>query len=204
VNYSIGGESVIKPSMAQHGALLFTFGLLTLGMQQATSVTLFPWLPPPPEFLCLAARLILFILSMVGIFLIGKCMRDRKGWRKHLLYLPIVLLALFMFWMVQSVPLPRIEYFQLLAVVILFLSLLFIVAIFCSRLANVLEYLLERYKHLYWMVAYIVYAIGWIKGLSTLPANGLYFQLVSLLGVPWFFAFTFLLLKASWQTGKPG
>jgi hypothetical protein len=76
------------------------------------------------------------------------------------------------------------------------------IAVFWKWLATKLDDLMNLHQYLYWLIAFSVYNIGWMKGLSSFPGDGLYFHIVFWFGIPWFILFAFLFLRAAGQTGR--
>jgi hypothetical protein len=102
----------------------------------------------------------------------------------------------------RLVPVLHVEFYFVLGVITLAISAFFMIAIFWKWLATKLENIKARFEATYWMLVYIVYNIGWMKGLTSFPGDELNFHMVFWFGFPWFLIFTFLLLKASLQTGR--
>ena len=89
------------------------------------------------------------------------------------------------------------------------ISILCLIAVFRKRLAAKLENFLEEmptsryYKWLFqaffWTAFLLVYLIGWLKGMTSIPVKEFTFQLVFLIGFIWFLIITMLWLKIIFQ-----
>jgi len=106
------------------------------------------------------------------------------------------ILSLFALWIMPPVPLVA----QIMTLVI---SAIFIIAVFWKWFSGKLTELLKGpFNAFYWMVFWIVYIIGWLKGLSSVSGESPAFPLVVLLGIIWFLIITLIYFKAVWQTEK--
>ena len=82
-----------------------------------------------------------------------------------------------------------------LGIIALALSISFMVAVFWKQLAARMEGVLEErarsrwqafIQYLYFVVFWLVYTVGWLKGLSAIPAERFIFGVVFWFGFIWF------------------
>ncbi|MFC2066797.1 hypothetical protein ACFLUO_07090 [Chloroflexota bacterium] len=101
-------------------------------------------------------------------------------------------------------------HYQVLGLIAIILSLIFSVAIFYESLAVRLERFLEGMprsyvqgviKYLYcWLIFWLVYIVGWLKGLSGIPADSAAFHVAFWIGFIWFLVIGFAWFKGiSWR-----
>ena len=196
--------------MAQHGILLFIFSLLLLAVKQVSETSLIPPLiPPPPVCFSTILRISLIAISLIFTFTVFwiwrryKLANLLKGWLKNVVYLIISLLLLFILWLIPPIPAVPVYFFTALGTIALLTSLAFMVAVFWKRLASKLENFLEgQFQYTYWIIFWLVYILGWLKGLSGIPTDGFVFRIVYWIGFAWFFVIPIIMFKAAWQTGK--
>ena len=169
-----------------------------------------PSIPPPPACFSTVLRGILILISAIAIWGIWRAYNLAnflKRWLKRVVnsvvYLITLLLLLFILWLIPPIPAVPACVFTTLGIIALLTSLAFMVAVFCKWLAGKLENFLERqFQHTYWLIFWLVYILGWLKGLSSIPAEGFAFKIVFWIGVAWFFVIPIFYLRAAWQTGK--
>ncbi len=166
-------------------------------------------IPPPPACFSTALRIILIVISLmftIAIFWIWRTYRLAnllKGWLEKVAYLIIFLLLLFILWLTPPIPATPICLFTALGMVVLLTSLAFMVAVFWKPLASKLENFSEgQLQYTYWIIFWLVYIVGWLKGLSSIPTEGFAFRIVYWIGLAWFFVIPIIMLRATWQTGK--
>ena len=101
--------------------------------------------------------------------------------------------------------------YQTIGLIALILSLIFMVAIFYKPLAGRLESLLtgmpKSYWHsfigwLYWVIVWLVYSVGWLKGLSSISADKPTFHVAFWVGFLWFLVIGFIWVKLVFQKRK--
>ena len=77
------------------------------------------------------------------------------------------------------------------------------VAVFWKWLAGKLDnFFTGQLQSIYWMIFWLVYIVGWSKGLSSVPVGSFAFRLVLWLGLGWFLIIGIVYLKTFWQVGK--
>lgn len=110
-----------------------------------------------------------------------------------------------------DIPTLPIEFYRALGIVAVLTSLLFMVAQFRKQLATRIEKFLEErprsrwqggIKWLYWVIFWLVYTVGWLKGLSSVPVESFAFPLVFYIGFVWVLIIGIVFLRAAWQSGK--
>ena len=93
-------------------------------------------------------------------------------------------------------------FYTALGIIALTVSVSFMIAIFWKWLAVRLENFLEvrppshwqySIQYLYWVVFWLVYTVGWLKGLSSIPAQGSTFEIAFWFGFVWF-----LIIPIAW------
>ncbi len=98
-----------------------------------------------------------------------------------------------------------------LGIVAIIISLAFMLAIFWARLAEILRNLLKESEprnwrsnilYLYFVMFWLVYTVGWLKGLSSIPAEKFVFHLVFWFGFVWFFIIPIAWFKVILQRRK--
>lgn len=198
--------------MAKHGILLFALSVILLAVKQVIETPIVltpPLLPAPPVSLSTALRVILIAISVILIIAISWIWRKYqlakllKRWLKKVAYLIIFLLLLFILWLIPPVPAAPIYFFTALGIITLMASLAFMVAVFCKRLASKLENFLEgQLRYTYWVIFWLVYILGWLKGLSSVPTDEFAFRVVYWIGFAWFFVIPIIMLRAICQTGN--
>ena len=192
--------------MARHGILLLSFGFILLAFKQVstTPIIVMSFVPPPPDFLCLAARIILIFVLMVAAIWIRKYISVVLNlWLKISLYFLIVLLLFLVVWLIPPLPVLPQCCFTALGVISLFASLVFIPAILYKWLAGKLENFLEHRQPIYWLIVFFVYSISWLKVMLSVPAEGFAFSIIFWISFAWFCTIYIIWLNASWQTRKP-
>jgi hypothetical protein len=112
----------------------------------------------------------------------------------------IFLLLLFVLWLIPSIPVWW--FFTALGIIGLLTSVAFMVAVFWEGLAKKLKDFFKGQPLAYWVIFWLVYIFGWLKGLSIIPTDRFAFPIVFWIGVAWFFAIMIAMLKDIWQTGK--
>jgi len=198
--------------MARHGILLFTFSLILLAVKQVSEAPILlipPSIPPPPVCFSTALRIILIVISLIftiAFFWIWrkyKLANLLKGWLKKVAYSIIFLLLVFILWLIPPIPAAPVCFFTTIGIIALLTSLAFMVAVFCKWLSGKLENLLEgQFQYTYWTIFWLVYVLGWLKGLSSIPTEGFAFRIVYWIGFAWFFVIPIIMLRATWQAGK--
>jgi len=205
----------INEHMARHGGLFVSFGLLLLAIRETRVVSSWGFIPPVPACFSPVLRIVLIGVSLVVASVVswvwGRYGRAGflKGWLKPLAYLMpaiVLLLLLFVAWLMTPMPALPVWFFTGLGIIALLVSLGFMVAVLCKGLANRLETFVEgQLRFIYWMVFWIVYSVGWIRGLSTLPAGTCAFSLALGVGLVLFFIIGFVYLRATRQIrGRSG
>jgi len=191
--------------MARHGILLFTFSLLLLALKQVSetsiweSTPLLKLVPTPPACFSAALRIILIAISFILMYVVVKIWQKPRRY-KVAFGIILVLLLSFVLWLIPPVP---VWFFTALGMVGLLTSLAFMVAVFWKRLAIKLRGFLEgESQFAYWVIFWLVYITGWLKGLASIPIGGFAFPIVFWIGFAWFFAIMIAMLKDTWQTGK--
>jgi len=191
--------------MAPRGILLFTFSLLLLALKQVSgtsiweSMPLLKLVPTPPVCFSTALRIILIAISFILIYVAAKILQKRRCYRVAFGII-LVLLLLFVLWLMPPMP---VSFFTALGIIGLLTSLAFMVAVFCKRLASKLANFLDgQPSFLYWIIVWLVYISGWLKGLSIIPTDGFAFRIAYWIGAVWFFVIMIIMWRAAWQTGK--
>lgn len=97
--------------------------------------------------------------------------------------------------------------YTILGIIALAMSILFMIAIFRRQLAVKLESFLEArpspwYMYGYWVIFWLVYIAGWLKGLSSIPAEEFGFKIIYWIGVVWFFIIPIAWFKVIFQRRK--
>ena len=83
------------------------------------------------------------------------------------------------------------------------LSILFMVATFNKWLADKIDHIIEGpFGHSYWTIFWLVYTTGWLKGLSSIPAEGCAFQIAFWVGFVWFVIITIIWLKSIYKVTR--
>jgi len=169
-------------------------------------------IPPPPAFFCMLARVILILIAAFAVFRIWRAYKSAnflkrrpQGLVNFVVYLITTLLLLFMLWLMPPIPAAAVPacVFKTLGIVALLTSLVFMVAVFWKWLADKVENFLEgQFQYTYWLIFWFVYIIGWLKGLTSIPTEGLVFEIVSLVGFAWFLVIPIIMWRATLQTGK--
>lgn len=163
------------------------------------SMPLLKLVPTPPVCFSTALRIIFIAISFGLMFVAAQI------WRKWQLSkvafgVILVLLLLFVLWLIP--PIPVWWFFTALGIIGLLTSVAFMVAVFREGLAKKLKDFFEGQPLAYWVIFWLVYIFGWLKGLSSILTDGLAFPIVFWIGVAWFFAIMIAMLKDTWQTGK--
>jgi len=71
------------------------------------------------------------------------------------------------------------------------------VATFNKWLADKIDHIIEGpFGNSYWTIFWLVYTTGWLKGLSSIPAEGFTFQIAFLVGFVCFVIITVIWLKS--------
>ena len=186
--------------MARHGILLFAFSLLLLALKQVSensiweSTPLLRLVPTPPVYFSTVLRIILIAISFILMYVVAKIWQKR-GRYKVAFGIILVSLLLFVLWLIPPIP---VWFFTALGIIGLLTSLAFMVAVFWKRLASKLENLLEgESQFAYWVIFWLVYIAGWLKGLSSIPTGGFAFPIVFWIGFAWFFVIMIIMLKAA-------
>jgi len=186
--------------MARHGILLFAFSLLLLALKQVSensiweSTPLLRLVPTPPVYFSTVLRIILIAISFILMYVVAKIWQKRRRY-KVAFGIILVSLLLFVLWLIPPIP---VWFFTALGIIGLLTSLAFMVAVFWKRLASKLENLLEgESQFAYWVIFWLVYIAGWLKGLSSIPTGGFAFPIVFWIGFAWFFVIMIIMLKAA-------
>jgi len=188
------------------GVLLFIFGLLLLAVKEVGETPTWGLIPilglisPPPVFFSIALRIILIVISLILMIAIlwiwraykrANSLKGRLKKAKYLIIFFLVLLLLFVLWLIPSIP---VCVYTALGIIAILISLAFIVAVFCKRLACKLEEILKsQFSYIYWVIFWIVYSVGWVQGLSNIPADRFVFQVALWIGFV-----LFLIIPAAW------
>jgi len=193
-------KRVINRGMAQHGILLLTFSLLLLALKQVSgtsiweSMPLLKLVPAPPVYFSTALRITFIAISFILIYVVSKIWQKRRR-HKVALGIILVLLLLFVLWLIPPIP---VWFFTALGIIGLLTSLAFMVAVFWKGLARKLGDFLEgQFQFAYWVIFWLVYITGWLKGLSSIPTGGLAFPIVFWIGFAWFLVIMIIILKAA-------
>lgn len=211
--HTLGNSLSINTGMARHGIIFLTFGLILLGFKQTSENNLLPsFVPPPPACLSNLQRIFIGAISFIlmifvfWILLRYKLVNFSKGRLKAfayfiIFYILVLLLTYFILW-IPTIP---VSLFIILGIIAILTSLIFMVAVFCKRIACKLKsFLIGQARLIYWTVFWGVYTIGWLKGMSTIPADTnillkLVFLLAFFIGLLWFFVIGTIYLNASLQ-----
>jgi hypothetical protein len=193
----------INEGMALHGGLLMSFSLLLLAIRQTKEVSSWGFIPPVPVYFSTVLRIILIVISFILMPVVAKILQKRRRY-KAAFGIILALLLFFVLWLISSMPPLPVSFFTGLGIVALLISLAFMVAVFCKGLANILTKFVEgQLKSTYWIVFLIVYSVGWIKGVSNVPADTCAFNLAWWIGFVLFWIIVFIYLRATRQAGKP-
>ncbi len=197
----------INGDMARHGVLLLSFGLILLSVKQVseTPIPILGSILPPPACFSTALRIILIVISLTFVITVVWIWRKYKlkGRLKLVAYLISSLLLLFALWLVPPIPAIPVSVSTSLGIIALAISLIFIVAVFCRWLANKLEdFLKGQFQYMYWLIFWLAYIIGFLRGLSSVSVENIAYPYVSWLGLIWFFVIVIIYFRAIGQTGK--
>ena len=191
----------INEGMARHGGLLMSFSLLLLAVRQTKEVSSWGFIPPVPVYFPIVLRIILIVISFILMPVVAKILQKRRRY-KVAFRIILALLLFFVLWLISSVS-PPVFFFTVLGIIGLLISLAFMVAVFYEGLAKILTvFVEERFKFIYWMVFLVVYSVGWIKGLSSVPADTCAFNLAEWIGFVLFCIIGFIYSRAAVQAGK--
>lgn len=196
---------VINRDMARHGGLLFAFSLLLLAVKQVRETTiwqstpLLKLVPTPPVCFSTALRIILIAVSFILMYVFAKIWQKRRRYKVAFCII-LVLLVLFVLWLIPPI---SVWFFTGLGITGLLTSVALMVAVFCEPLARKLKHFLDgQPPFAYWIMFWLVYITGWLKGLSSIPTDAFAFPIVFWIGFAWFAAIMIAMLKDTWQTGR--
>jgi O-antigen/teichoic acid export membrane protein len=186
--------------MAQHGILLLTFSLLLLALKEVggtsvwESTPLLKLVPAAPVYFSTVLRIALIAISFILMSVVVKIWQNRRRHRVAFGIL-VVLLLLFVLWLMPPIP---VWFFTALGIIGLLTSLAFMIAVFLKRLARKLEDFLEGpFQFAYWVIFWLVYIISWVKGMLSIPTDGLALPIAFWVGFAWFFVIMIITLEAA-------
>jgi len=213
-------DQTINWHIMSDGVLLFIFGLLLLAVKEVSEtptwglIPILGLIPPPPVFFSIALRIILIAISLILMIAIlwrwqaykrANSLKGRLKKAKYLIIfslflLPFIICILFVLWLIP--PLPVCVY-TALGIFAVLISLVFIVAVFCERLASKLEKILtSQFSYIYWVIFLTVFLIGFAQGLSHIPLEGFGYWVAFCVGFVWFLFIPFAWFKFIFQRGK--
>ncbi len=205
------GSISINSGMARNGILFLSFGLVLSAVKQVSEpyicglIPILKLIPPPPDCFSTALRIILIVISLTFVITVVWIWRKYKlkGRLKLVAYLISSLLLLFALWLVPPIPAIPVSVSTSLGIIALAVSLIFIVAVFCRWLASKLEdFLKGQFQYMYWLIFWLAYIIGFLRGLSSVSVENIAYPYVSWLGLIWFFVIVIIYFRAIGQTGK--
>ena len=191
--------------MASYGILLFTFSLVLLAVNQVSQISIWESLPllrlvpTPPVCFSTALRIASIAISFGLMFVVAEIWRRRRL-SKVAFGVVLFLLLLFVLWLIP--PIPVLGFFTALGITGLLTSLVFMVAVFRKDLPKKLKDFFEGQRPVYWVIFWLVYIFGWLKGMGSIPTGGLAFPIVFGIGFAWFLAIMIAMLKDTCETGK--
>lgn len=201
---------MIDRDMARHGVLLLTFGFILLGFKPDSETQILPFVSLPAACFSAALRYVLAAISFIVILLIFwallryKLTDFSKGRLKAAAYLIIsfalvLLLYLFILWLIYPI---LIGSFTVLGIIAIIMSLPLMVAVFWKRWAGKVKNFLEgRFQYPYWFIFWLVYIVGWGKGLLSIP-QGPAFKIAGCVGFVWFFVITIIVFRSTRQSSR--
>jgi hypothetical protein len=201
----------LNRDMLRHGILLLTLGFILCELKSTREIHMLPFTPHASDYFSPVSGVVLIVISLAAVFVLlwiwrkYKLASFLKGWLKPVAYLIklfVMLLLLFILWLISSISIPA-WFFTALGILTLLISLAFVVAVFKERCALKLAHLLEDYQFQYWQIYWIVFTASWLKGLTSIPADGLIFTIAYWIAYPvgfaWFLVIPFIMLTATWQ-----
>jgi hypothetical protein len=181
--------------------------MLLLAIKQPDSSSDLPLFPSPPDYLSLTLKIGLIILSLILLTVVFWLTKKYKlgilfnGRLMIVAYVVVIALWIVIVWLLNPlIPLIPVFGYKGLGLVFLGVSVVFIVAVFWKWLAKSVTNIIDgRFQVFYWIVFWLVYVIGWLKGLSGIPPQSVTFPFAFYIGFIWFLIIAIIMLKSTGQ-----
>jgi hypothetical protein len=192
--------------MARHGTLFLSLGLIFLGTKPTNTNASTGLIPVPPgdwspivraglsAFVFVLVIFIFWMLRKYGLFTKIK----RAIITKILVLVAIGALILFALWLLPTLTEVGSMFLGKFACAV---SGVFIIAVFWKWLSEKLfEFIDGPLQYGYWAVFWMVFSIGWLKGMNTIASTDSSWPFI--IGYIWFFIIGIILLKSAWKIKK--